>query len=249
MNLAVTFDIDWAPDWAVDLCQKICSKSDASSSFFATHQCDILHDLRKVDGTELGVHPNFLGGSSHGSAIKDIVEFVLDLVPDAVSIRTHSLVQSSPILDHIVTETNLQNDVSLFMPFVPMQYACKMYFGEHGRFLRRMPYYWEDVTAAGWPGWDWARAPVLDPIARYKIYNFHPIHIALNTADMAAYQSLKQSLGGKHLSLATREDCEPFVNRGHGARTFLEALLKVGGPRQFLTVSQLADASELANPL
>lgn len=148
----------------------------------------------------------------------------------------------------MVTETELRNDVSLFMPFVPMRHACKMYFGDNGQYLRRMPYYWEDDTAAGWPGWDWKRAASLDQSTGYKIFNFHPIHIGLNTADMANYRALKHSLGKKHLSLATRKECEPFINSGFGARTYLESLLEVGACASFLTVSQLASATEMAEP-
>ena len=174
---------------------------------------------------------------------------VLALVPDAVSMRTHSLVQSSPILEHVVTSSAIRNDVSLFMPFTPMRQGSKMHFGEPKRVLRRLPYFWEDDTAAEWPGWDWGREPPINSSAAFLIFNFHPIHIGLNMADLAAYGRLKQSLAGRRLSDATPRDCAPFVNHGDGARSFLEKLLVATSDHTSHTIAGLADATTFPDPV
>ncbi len=237
--LAVTFDIDWAPDWAIAICAELCKNAKAPATFFVTHDADVLAHLRGRNDVELGIHPNFLPNSSHGTSTAEVIEHVLAIVPEARSVRTHALFQSSPILHHLETYTSIETDVSLFLPFCPGLRPTKAHFEAGGRGLIRLPYYWEDDTAALWPGWSW-NGPQDEPPDGLRIYDFHPIHVALNMASLDAYQRLKEALNGRPMFSATEADCAPFINRGAGTRTFLERLLASVEPDWFHTVSDLA---------
>lgn len=237
--LSVTFDIDWAPDWAVALCSDICASAGVPSTFFVTHQSDVLADLKRQSQIELGIHPNFLPNSSHGNAAPAVIKHMLEIVPNAKSMRTHALMQSSSILEHVERETMLETDVSLLLPFHPGLRPTRIHYDDNSRGLTRLPYFWEDDVCAVWPGWQWDGDPV--PIdAGLKIYDFHPIHVALNMGSLESYRKLKAHLSGRDLRAMKHADCQAFINPGHGARRFLERLVQSRPSREFSTIAQIA---------
>ena len=237
--IAITFDIDWAPDWAIALCDGLCRRAGTKVTYFITHESDILVDLKKAtDRIELGIHPNFLPGSSHGDAIGQVLATCLKMVPDAMAMRTHSLVQSTRILGEVADRTRIDVDVSLLLPFHAGLQPTDFYAGASRRRLVRLPYFWEDDIAADWPNWLWTKAPI--STEGLAIYNFHPIFIALNIDSMDQYEALKHFLGGRFLGELTEAECAPFTNRGVGARDFLERLLQSAPTNSFQTVSAIA---------
>lgn len=237
-GLAVTFDVDWAPDWAVDLCRELCNRYSRPATFFATHPSDILHDIKAQPRLEVGIHPNFLPGSSQGGNERDVLDYCLKIVPNAKSMRTHCLIQSSHLFFLVAHEfPSIQTDVSIFLPLHENLSATDLYYS--GKRLTRLPYFWEDDVFAEWPGWAWDVAPVRERRGM-KIFDFHPILVALNAADLSGYRKLKASMSGRRLNEVSKSEVAPFVNRGLGALTFLESLL--AGEGSFSTVSELTYA-------
>ncbi|WP_417410503.1 hypothetical protein [Hoeflea sp.] len=233
----ITFDVDWAPAWAVKDCADLCRSAGASATFFVTHECDHLPRLRQDPKIELGIHPNFLLGSSHGDTIGGALQHCIDLVPNAKSMRTHWLHQSTVIYNAVLRETSIEVDVSLFLPGQQNLAAHDLYLDVGLRPLRRLPYHWEDDIAAVTPGNTWdAKTATHGP--GLKIFDFHPIHVALNTSSLNNYQELKRHMGNRPLYSATRDDIARFSNSGRGARDFLVDLLATG--HVFSTVSALA---------
>jgi hypothetical protein len=220
----VTFDVDWAPEWAIRLCADLCANAGAKATFFATHDSPFLTELATDSRFEVGIHPNFLPRSSHGQSTDEVLRSCLAFAPAARSMRTHSLVQSSPIFDTVGTHfEQIQTDMSLFLPFHAGLQPFDYFIGANARRMVRLPYHWEDDVAAGWPGWDWNAEPVWgDGLAAV---DFHPILVALNMASLSSYGDLKQSLAGRHLTDLSREDAAPFVHPGAGAATYLQRLL------------------------
>lgn len=234
----LTFDIDWAPDWMIAQCMEICDAARIPAIYFVTHRSDILDDMKKCSGIELGIHPNFLPRSSHGASMELVLDHCLDIVPDARVMRTHSLVQSSRLLHFIEKETLIESDMSLFIPFAHDLRPSRIFFETGSRGLRRFPYYWEDDLAACWPGWQWDSR--FNWPTGLKIFDFHPIHVALNMKSMESYAALKQS-SDKPLSAIKEADLAPFMNHEAGTRTFLQQLLNEVPSNEWLTYSQLLD--------
>ena len=235
---ALTFDIDWAPDWCIAACRDICIEKNVKATFFVTHPSAVISELIDDDHFEIGIHPNFLANSSHGSEPAEIIETCLELSPDAKSMRTHALVQSTPILT-MVSENyqQIDTDVSLFLPHLTNLEPVDFYFGENGRRITRLPYYWEDDVAAEWPGWDWHGGP--PPSTGLRIFDFHPTYVGLNMKKLAPYLKLKQRLAGRPLFQATQEDFEDLINHGTGDRDFLKRVIDSLDPCSFKTVSDI----------
>lgn len=234
---AITFDIDWAPDWAIAACADACARRSIPATFFLTHDSPIVRSLQTEKLFECGIHPNFLPNSSQGKTPADVLAYCLDIVPNARSMRTHSLVQSSPLFVELTRlAPQIEVDVSLYLHLHPGLQPVRWQFDRQASPVWRLPYFWEDDFAAADPGWDWAGPPPQS--AGLRIFDFHPILIALNAARLDCYSDLKRSIGGGRLASVSEADVSRFRNAGAGAKTFLERLLD--GVVKFARVSDLA---------
>ncbi len=240
--LAITFDIDWAPDWCIALCWDLCRQAGAKSTFFVTHQSDILADMARDRDVELGIHPNLLPGSTQGQRLSDCFDFFDAFMGDYRTMRTHGLYQSSPLMAEVADSGRIRSDVSLYLPWQEGLRPSRYYYSHNqAQGLVRLPYYFEDDAVAFEPDWSWSRVPRhRDPQSLY-IYDFHPIHVGLNMQDMGQYAALKQSLNGP-LSEASPAQVAAAGGQGQGTRSFLEQVLEqnAGHPNQ--TIDGIAQA-------
>lgn len=219
----LSFDVDWAPDWAVIDVLDVLSAHSAPATFFITHAGNALEEII-ARGHEVGIHPNFLAGSSHGADPVDVMNSILSIAPEARVMRTHSLVQSTPLFENILTtHPQLNFDLSLLTYGSP--HTGWTSWRSRGRSIQRLNYNWEDDLAFDDPEQNWTS---YRPSAPIDILDFHPIHVALNSSREDSYLRLKGSLGPGHLHEATREDTLAFHEEGPGTADFLLAVLDSG---------------------
>lgn len=244
---ALTFDIDWAPDWAIRECRDFCERQEISATFYATHESEETAAIGEIAVFELGIHPNFLDGSSQGKTEREVLDFCLRIVPGARSMRCHGLVQSSRLFSMVADDyPTIDSDSSIFLPHHSGLRPTNFPMGRSQRNLVRLPYYWGDYFFDKSPEWKWTdQAPESDGL---KIFNVHPVLFALNLSDINKYEMLKAAIGETPMSMATREDFSPFVNKGLGEQAFLEGAIKLIGRDKFLTMSQITDAFANGDP-
>ncbi len=217
---AITLDLDWAPDFVIDFVAGKLLERQVPATWMVTHGSPAVDRLRRHPQLfELGIHPNFLPGSTHGDQPAAVLRHCLHLVPAATSLRTHSLVQSTPLLAQVLAQTAITADVSLFLPHTPHLQPVNYRWG--GKTLVRIPFFWEDdfEMEGAQPGWQlepgWPLSPGL------KVFNFHPIHIYLNSPDLRAYQRIK-----KHpLQDLTAAEAADQIEPGRGTRSFFLELV------------------------
>jgi polysaccharide deactylase WbmS-like protein len=183
----------------------------------------------KPDLFELGIHPNFMPGSTHGDSPETVLETCMRFVPDALSVRTHGLFQWGNLFDYVMSLTPITFDVSLFLPMA--QHVEVVKYERFGQVLWRVPYVWEDdyimeASHVGdrsdsvFSGFD----KILDRGHGVQVFNFHPIHIVLNSNSMEGYGAMKR----EHPKLAalTQMEVAPFVERRRaGTQTALVDLV------------------------
>lgn len=243
MRHAITFDIDWAPDFAIALCAETCAAAGIRATFFATHPSPVLSELAADERFEVGIHPNFLPGSTQGKSTHDIINYCLEIVPFARSMRTHGLAQSSPLLAEIIDHTpQIKHDSSLYLHRHPGLQPVEWH-SENGGRLVRLPYFWEDDVEAVNGDWNALHVASLIQEPGLQIFNFHPIHVALNMKDMGAYRAFKASLGNRPLPYATAMEVADYASRDIGTRDFLHSLLNTAS--DFGTITELA----MSNPV
>lgn len=215
-DVLVTLDVDWAPDFAIDLAAEELLRNRVRATWFVTHDSPAIQRLRSYPELfELGIHPNFLSGSSHGATPREVLSHCLELVPEAVSARTHCLFQSTPLLCEMIDSTPIRLDGSLYLPHAasisPVPYEW------NGRRMLRVPHFWEDDFEMARARPNWRVESLLANGDGLKVFDFHPIHVYLNSRTPDAYNRVKGT--ASQLPEVTEANAAPHVQAGAGART------------------------------
>jgi len=238
-GIALTLDVDWAPDFMIDFAAQILSEHQVRATWFITHDSPALGRLRsQPELFELGIHPNFFPGSTHGDSPGAVLRHCLDLVPEAVSLRTHGLLQSTSLLGQVMSETGITTDASLFLPHAndvrPLDYQWER------KSMMRVPHFWEDDFEMERSVACWSLAPLLAENKGLKVFDFHPVHIYLNSSTTAAYRQLKQQ--AKKLSEVSADQAAAFAQTGTGTQTlFLELANYLGDTGDSLRLRDIHD--------
>ena len=215
----LTIDFDWASDGVLADSIDLVEEYGVPTTWFVTHDTPLLARLRDVQFFELGIHPNFnyllIGDDRAGRDAAEVIDRLLTIVPEAKSVRSHSTTQNSALLDLFV-RYGLSHESNTFLPFqagVPLK-PWRLWSG-----LTRVPYFWEDDVECfyGLGSRAWTLHDLFE-MEGIKVFDFHPIHIYLNTEHMNRYERTK----GSHQSV---QDLIPHRYGGEGIRTlFLEFL-------------------------
>lgn len=207
-EIAITCDIDWAPEAIIEDTLRIFEDYQVKCTLFATHQSEALNNCNR-DLFEIAIHPNFnplLEGRSQASA-SEVLGEILELYPEATGVRSHSMTQNSTLLQ-LFADRGLRYDANHFLPYHTHVRPYKLWTG-----MIRLPYIWEDDIHWAY-GRDFEDLGINLDQKGLKIFDFHPIHIFLNTENQARY------LGAKPY-YQEPEDLKNFINPGSGARTAL----------------------------
>ena len=146
----------------------------ARATFFATHRSEVLHSIDTTKH-EIALHPNFnplLNGG--GGDFRAVMDALLAEYPESVGARSHSLVQSGAILDYLL-QVGMRYDSNLYLPYQP---AVQPFVFCNG--LLRIPYAWEDDGHFLY-GREFRLADIPVSDAAPNIFNFHPVHVLMNT--------------------------------------------------------------------
>jgi hypothetical protein len=233
--LGLTFDLDWAPGFAVFAVVDALSARGLRATLFATHPVEGLRERAHAAGLEIGLHPNFGPGSTHGATPEAVLDRLQSWYPEARGIRTHSLIQSSPLLA-LMARRGFAWDASLMLEDLPCAQPIASALG-----LTRIPYVWGDASHLGAGGpFEVSALPLGTP--GLKVLNFHPLLLALNAEAPGRYGAFKAACAS--LERATLADLEPHVFAGRGLRSLFEAVLDAIADRglQTYTLSEVAAA-------
>ena len=219
----ITFDTDWCSDFVLESVLEILSKYTIKATFFITHYTDLLNRMKKDVNIELGIHPNFnpllYGYGNDDSDLDNIIRSCKELVPDAVSVRSHSVVHGAPILNKFI-EYGLIFESNIFIPFTS-GIELKPFRCLQDKIVR-VPYFWEDDLHI-YNGWDHKHIleKVLLSNKSIKVFDFHPIHVFLNTEDLSRYEECKMYANNYN-------ELKRFVNENrYGIRNLLIDLISM----------------------
>jgi hypothetical protein len=238
----ITIDTDWASDSILAQVANFLIENEIKCTWFVTNESpEIRRLLEYPDLFELGIHPNFGNGSTQGKTPRETLSNLKKIIPKARSSRTHDLLQSTSLLRMLCEEFDILHDVSILLPNTPNIVPHEIFFSKNMGLLR-IPYFWEDDTEMYSP----------DPCfflshGKYhengiKIFNFHPIHIVLNSYSMDNYFRCKSEIDITKCNLS---ELQRYVNKsGKGTETFFRELVQqIRNDGQFsgITISDLAN--------
>jgi len=190
-KIYLTFDMDWVNDDVLKYFYEQIYRADIQSGvLYVTNYSKFLEDIRKDGWLELGIHPNFnwllCGEEKHGS-IDTIITELKGIVPEAVTARSHSLVTGTQINQCFYEHGIKYVSNYLYEPSGHMRIQCfKDYLG-----LIHVPFFFEDDIYL----MNKVRLSVYDYLEKYDVplvFNFHPIHLFLNTENRRRYESSKE---------------------------------------------------------
>jgi hypothetical protein len=195
-ELYLTFDIDWAHDEIITDTIELVEAHESSATWFITHKTTLLERLRSNIDFELGIHPNFNflldGDNRAGKDAAEVVDRLLAFLPEAKCVRSHSLTQSSK-LSELFRFKGLTHECNTLIPAIS-EITLKPWTSFCG--LTRVPYFWEDdvhilYESIGIPQQNIVELATTEKKkggGGLKVFDFHPIHVFLNTESLDRYE-------------------------------------------------------------
>jgi hypothetical protein len=222
--VCITIDVDWAPEEVIRDAAGRLEAARLPATFFATHDSAALAAL-DPDRFEIGLHPNFdRSGEDHRAPIAGLKS----LYPAATGARSHALFTSSRVLA-LYREHGLSYEANIFLPWHVGLHPVPRFKG-----LVSIPFNWSDDKHL-----EFERTPTVTEMPvdgpGLTVVNFHPIHIAMNTHDLAHYAEYKAHYGDWAA-------LQSFVNRDQpGMGTLFDDLVEhlAGGGREVLTLAEV----------
>ena len=184
-KLFLTFDIDWAHDEVIEDTHRLLGESQVSATFFATHESPAIKVLCEDENLEVGLHPNFnkiLDGSALNENSDNVISALKSIIPEAKSVRSHSTTFST-VLCSSFAKQGLTHDVNYFIPDFS-EVDLKPWLNWLG--ITMVPYFWEDDVACVEPNVSDVSSLVMRQ--GIKVFDFHPIHVFLNTESLDRYK-------------------------------------------------------------
>jgi hypothetical protein len=183
--IAFTLDIDWAPEEVIEDALLLFQHHNVKCTLFSTHNSyAVIKSDKKL--FEVAIHPNFNSLLRGGDkTVSTIISELLDIHPDAKGVRSHSMMQSSVILQEFA-DKGLVYDANHFLPYHQNIKPFMLWNG-----LVRIPYNWEDDVHWSY-GYTFDNCRINLNDNGLIVFDFHPIHIYLNTDNKYRYNEAKK---------------------------------------------------------
>lgn len=208
----ITADLDWASETCIALLLDALEKRRIVPTVFVTHTSPEVAKRASRGMIHVGVHPNFLPGSTHGVTARDVVTHVMALHPRALASRSHCYYETSGTAE-LLAEAGVLYDSNLLLYLQPDIRPLW-----HASGLLKLPAFWGDGQAmrarTGQP-WDAGllERRLLTP--GLKIFNIHPFNFAFNVTGATHYERLKA-----FIPIADPEIIARDASSGEGCQTF-----------------------------
>jgi hypothetical protein len=229
--LCLSFDLDWSPEYILDDFYELLKSAGLAATIFCTHRSEMVDKLLALPDCEGALHPNLQDAKDEGAALRRL----RDMFKGAAGVRVHRLYYHSGLLPlfHKTGLKYLSNDLEFLKSGLEPHYDWSE--------LVRLPIYWEDDVHCTllYDHFDLETLRLHEP--GLKVFNFHPVHIYLNTSKMEHYLACKDSLHDQKQTVQHRR-------RGIGTRTLVEALINEAGKHRTELLVAVADAFLAASP-
>lgn len=229
---SLTADVDWASDYAIRDFLTLVSGYGIKPTVFATHPSVALTEFFSKGAIDLGIHPNFLPGSSHGNDVSSVIARMCADFPEARTFRSHCFFDHTHVTREMF-QRGYRYDSNLCLYLQP--YLVPLF---HQSGLVRFPVFWEDDV-------HWLRTDGEWTLDRYwtefmspglKILNFHPFFVTANVPNQDYYVKIKS-----HITTLGADTIDTIRYAKAGVRPFLIQLLDrlVGRGERFYSLEDL----------
>lgn len=225
MRVAVTIDLDWASEVAIEETLDYLAAKHIPATVFATHPSPRV--AAALSELEVGLHPFFGEGSSHGQSITEVVQSVLALPHNLPAFRCHRFGVSNEIREAMAAvgmkiSSNICADLEIVQPFIERCGLVEIpIFFEDGGYLRRERALNATIT---WEG----TAVIL----------IHPMHFAINTPHFNYMASIKKNTSREAWNAMNRGGLNALRWRATGIRDVVLRILDIAD--SYTTLGEIA---------
>ena len=220
MKFILTSDVDFVSDDILEFAYRSINK--LPLTIFLTGKSDYLKTMAKSNKRwELEVHPNFCNGSTHGKAFCEVVRTIEKFSGEKIGYRCHRYYSSNDVDEYFSSigykySSNICTDLVEMQPFKKRNGTIEI------------PIFFEDGGYLKYHG-----VPLIDNFINnlnnkngVYVFNFHPIHLALNSSDFDFVYSFKNSMDSKKYNNMKIEEVLQYRNTGYGMADFFNELIK-----------------------
>lgn len=219
--IAFTIDIDWASEDSIREITDFFIGNEIPVNIFCTHPSAVLAERKESPLVELGIHPNYSDGSSHGNTMDEITDYCMNLVPDARSVRGHRWFNSNDMYDRLIKRGILYDSSEC-----SMMDRVEPYIHRSG--LLRFPVFFED----GGMLWNGMEPDFKSNGRKYfsqdglKVLDLHPIHFAINSPTDSYYRQVADGISRQEYNTMNSETILRLRYAGKGIRNYVMELVE-----------------------
>ena len=186
----LTFDLDWASDEVIQFTIEKLIEKRIPATIFVTHTSQYIEKIKDIEFLEFGPHPNFNflcnSDNRYGNSISDVLDFYENICMGRV-IRSHDSFLKTEYLKEIA-HRKYSHESNIFISRTPEMLITP--YKAWGNDVIRAPITWEDDE---WIISGTAQSDIKEQFNyQYNVWNFHPIHIFLNTEKIERYRNIKE---------------------------------------------------------
>lgn len=215
--ICFTSDLDWAPEAAIEETLEFYFQNGIHPTIFVTHPSKVVNKYKNK--INLGIHPNFILPSSQGNSMEEIVEYCINLVPEAKVFRSHRWYSSNDIYDYLknrgfLYESNICTNMDVLDPFIQRSGMLSFpVFFEDGAYI----IYADKI--------DFRTVENKFAQKGLKVINIHPMHYALNTPYFKYTRQIKDRLTREQWNHMDKSTLADLRYKGAGITKFLQDLV------------------------
>lgn len=229
-----TIDVDWGSEDCISILLDTVRENQIVPTVFATHDSPLLRGAQASGEIMIGLHPNFLPGSTHGVTREEVIQHMFEIYPDARCFRSHAMVDDSHI-SMAMKKRDVLYDSNLCLYLQANLVPLHQWTG-----IPRFPLFWsDDIHWRRNGSWVFNDYKDIFFTPGLKVINTHPFMFALNLADHETYTSLKAGV-----PTFCEEQIEIYRNPGKGTASFILDFIKAvqDSGYGFTTFDELYDA-------
>lgn len=189
--IVFSLDADWVSDEILEWAIGLFKNEGWPVTVFATNASEVLRRSHNDPYVDISIHPDFFQNNDHEKTILELIK----LFPDSKGVRSHGLFEYANLL-------NLYRKHGLSWDSSQLLYLCRNIMPyRHPSGLIRLPIFWEDDDYfSDNPDWRVERLGLEK--SGVKCFDFHPIHLFLNTYIASQYTYAKE----RHFSHQALDD-------------------------------------------
>jgi hypothetical protein len=218
--VCITMDIDWASEYVIKSTVEYFTKLGIPLTIFCTHPSNYLANLKSDPIIDLGIHPNFIQPSSQGKNIEDIIQYCIDIVPDARAFRCHRWYACNDIYDILYKkgfryESNICTMFDVVPPFIHRSGMISFpVFFEDGAFI------FHDFDL------NFNSTKMQFDKMGLKVINIHPMHFMLNTPYFKYTRDIKDRLTREEWNNMDEVTVSKLNYNGKGITDYIKSLIE-----------------------